>query len=44
MVELPGCMGWDLSQFTYFTLTDIETRDEVKNTPVNIAARLGHDR
>ena len=24
--------------------TDIEMRDEVRNTPVNVAARLGHDR
>ena len=24
-------------------LTDVEIRDKVNNTPVNIAARLGHD-
>ena len=29
---------------TISLFTDIEMRDEVRNTPVNVAARLGHDR
>ena len=38
------CMLCSSEYLISVVLTDIETRDEVNNTPVNIAARLGHDR